>query len=75
MQPAMRPRGCFRRKIMAGDKKAIQAYKEFIQTGSSDYPVNILKKAGVDMTTTEPFQSTIRIFHRSGGSVREAAVD
>jgi len=49
-------------KIMAGDKKAIQAYKEFIQTGSSDYPVNILKKAGVDMTTTEPFQNTIRVF-------------
>ncbi len=49
-------------KIMAGDKKAIQAYKDFIKTGSSDYPVNILKKAGVDMTTTEPFQNTIRIF-------------
>jgi oligoendopeptidase F len=49
-------------KIMAGDKKAIQAYKEFIKTGSSDYPVNILKKAGVDMTTTEPFQNTINIF-------------
>ncbi len=49
-------------KILAGDKKAVQAYMEFIKTGSSDYPVNILKKAGVDMTTTEPFQNTIRVF-------------
>lgn len=47
-------------KIMAGDKKALAAYKEFIKVGSSDYPVNILKKAGVDMTTTEPFEYTIK---------------
>ncbi len=50
------------RKILAGDKKAVDAYMEFIKTGSSDYPVNILKKAGVDMTTTEPFENTIKTF-------------
>lgn len=50
------------RKILAGDKKAAAAYMEFIKTGSSDYPVNILKKAGVDMTTTEPFANTIKTF-------------
>ncbi|NLI16486.1 MAG: oligoendopeptidase F family protein, partial [candidate division Zixibacteria bacterium] len=32
------------------------------KTGSSAYPVDILKKAGVDMTTTEPFDNTIKIF-------------
>jgi len=50
------------KKIMDGDKKAVAAYKEFIRTGSSAYPVDILKKAGVDMTTTEPFDNTIKIF-------------
>ncbi len=50
------------RKILAGDKKAVAAYMDFIKTGSSDYPVNILKKAGVDMTTTEPFAQTIKTF-------------
>jgi oligoendopeptidase F len=49
-------------KILSGDKKATAAYMEFIKTGSSDYPINILKKAGVDMTTTEPFDNTIKIF-------------
>ncbi len=49
-------------KILSGDKKAKAAYVEFIKTGSSDYPINILKKAGVDMTTTEPFDNTIKIF-------------
>jgi oligoendopeptidase F len=51
------------KRILDGDKKAVAAYMEFIKTGSSDYPVNILKKAGVDMTTTEPFDNTIRIFN------------
>jgi oligoendopeptidase F len=50
------------RKILDGDKKAVAAYMEFIKTGASDYPVNILKKAGVDMTTTAPFDNTIKIF-------------
>jgi len=49
-------------KILAGDKKAVKAYNEFIKTGSSAYPVDILKKAGVDMTTTAPFDNTIKIF-------------
>jgi oligoendopeptidase F len=50
------------RKIIAGDKSAVAAYMDFIKTGSSDYPVNILKRAGVDMTTTEPFANTIKTF-------------
>jgi oligoendopeptidase F len=50
------------KKIMEGDKKAVAAYNEFTRTGSSAYPVDILKKAGVDMTTTEPYDNTIKIF-------------
>jgi oligoendopeptidase F len=50
------------KKIMDGDKKAVAAYNEFTRTGSSAYPVDILKKAGVDMTTTEPYDNTIKIF-------------
>jgi oligoendopeptidase F len=49
-------------KIIAGDKKAVAAYMDFIKTGSSAYPIDILKKAGVDMTTTTPFDNTIKIF-------------
>jgi oligoendopeptidase F len=49
-------------KIISGDKAATKAYMEFIKTGSSDYPVNILKKAGVDMTKTDPFQNKVKIF-------------
>jgi oligoendopeptidase F len=34
-----------------------------LKTGSSDYPINILKKAGVDMTSPEPIDKTIELFN------------
>ncbi len=46
-------------KVMSGDKKALKAYMEFLSSGSSDYPIELLKKAGVDMTSSEPFEKTI----------------
>ncbi len=51
-------------RIIKGDKKATEAYLEFIKTGSSDYPVNVLKKAGIDMTTPQPYENVIAIFSR-----------
>ena len=41
---------------------ATDAYLKFIRTGSSDYPINVLKKAGIDMTTPVPVENTIKIF-------------
>lgn len=49
-------------KILSGDEKAKEAWIQFLKTGSSDYPIEILKKAGVDMTTKEPFENVIRIY-------------
>ena len=48
------------KKVMSGDKKALNKYIDFISAGGSDYPINILKKAGVDMTGPEPFELTMR---------------
>lgn len=39
---------------------AINRYLDFLKSGSSDYPINVLKKAGVDMTSKEPVEQTIR---------------
>lgn len=49
-------------KIMEGDKQALADYMDFLATGSSDYPVEILKKAGVDLTKPDAFYSTIKLF-------------
>lgn len=35
-------------------EEAVAKYLNFLKAGSSDYPINILKNAGVDMNTTEP---------------------
>jgi oligoendopeptidase F len=46
-------------KVMSGDTNALNRYIEFLSSGGSDYPIELLKKAGVDMTTSEPLEKTI----------------
>jgi len=50
------------RKILAGDKEALKRFIEFLEAGESDYSMNLLKKAGVDMTSPEPVKATIKLF-------------
>ncbi len=46
-----------------GDKESAQKrYIEFLKAGSSDYPIDVLKKAGVDMTSTEPVDNLLAAF-------------
>jgi oligoendopeptidase F len=47
-------------KVLSGDRDATNRYLTFLGSGGSDYPVDLLKKAGVDMTTDEPLDLTIR---------------
>jgi oligoendopeptidase F len=46
-------------KVMSGDTIALHRYIDFLSAGGSDYPIVLLKKAGVDMTTAEPLENTI----------------
>jgi len=52
----------FSQKILAGDKEALTRYNEMLQAGDSDYPIELLKKAGVDMTYPEPVNATVELF-------------
>jgi len=49
-------------RLMKKEKGIQETYVRFLGTGSSKYPVDILKEAGVDMTTPEPVAGTIRLF-------------
>ena len=49
-------------KISSGDKNALDNYLEFLKSGGSDYPIELLKKAGVDMSTPEPVQKALDFF-------------
>jgi oligoendopeptidase F len=46
-------------RALSGDKTIINKYIDFLSSGGSDYPIPLLKKAGVDMTTSEPFDLTM----------------
>jgi oligoendopeptidase F len=49
-------------KIFEGDEKTLQSYIEFLKSGSSDYPLELLKKTGVDLTTPTPIENTLKKF-------------
>jgi len=47
-------------KVKSGDPAATRRYLAFLGAGGSKYPIELLKDAGVDMTTDEPLDLTIR---------------
>lgn len=46
-------------KVLKGSKSDLEKYLNFLSSGSTKYPVDLLKDAGVDMNTSEPFDLTI----------------
>lgn len=49
-------------KILNEGESAVEAYKTFLKSGSSDYPIEVLKLAGVDMTTEKPVKDALKVF-------------
>src|SRR5262249_4521349 len=47
-------------KVMSGDAAAKDRYLKFLSAGGSKYPIDLLKDAGVDMTTDEPLDLTMK---------------
>ena len=50
------------RKILSGGAAARDAYLEFLSGGCSKSPIDLLKGAGVDMTTPEPVDKALELF-------------
>ena len=50
------------KKILEGEEGAVKRYINFLKSGRSDYPINTLKEAGVDMTTREPVENCMEVF-------------
>ena len=47
-------------RVKSGDADAAKRYLAFLSAGGSKYPIDLLKDAGVDMTTEEPLDLTMR---------------
>lgn len=51
-------------KVLAGAPGSTDRYLKFTSSGKSKYPIELLKDAGVDMTTDEPLELTIKKMNR-----------
>jgi oligoendopeptidase F len=50
------------KQILEEGEPAVKRYIEFLSAGSSDYPIEVLKKAGVDMTSASPIENACKVF-------------
>ncbi len=44
------------------DSGSADGYREFLKTGASDYPINELRLAGIDLTTPAPVRRALEVF-------------
>ncbi len=60
-------------QILSEGKPAVERYRRFLTRGSSDYSINLLRDAGVDMTSPEPIQQALDLFGRYIGEMEQMA--
>lgn len=51
-------------QVLAGDTETTKRYMQLLSSGGSDYPIELLKRAGIDMTTSLPFDLTMKKMNR-----------
>ncbi|WEG73697.1 oligoendopeptidase F [Vagococcus intermedius] len=50
-------------KIISEEEGALDKYLTFLKAGSSDYPIEVMKKAGVDMTSPTYIEEAMAVFN------------
>ena len=58
-------------RILAGDEETKEKYLEFLSSGGNNYPLEILKKVDVDMTTSKPIEEALSMFEDKLNKVKE----
>jgi len=49
------------KRVLSGEPNAVENYLDFLKAGSSLYPLDALKKAGVDLTTPDPVDAAFEV--------------
>ena len=57
--------------LLEGSEDTRRQYMVFLQKGCSDYTLNILKEAGVDMESPAPLEETVALFDRLVGELEQ----
>ncbi|MBQ9072137.1 MAG: oligoendopeptidase F [Bacilli bacterium] len=58
-------------RILKGDTETRNNYLVFLSSGGNDYPLNILKKVGVDMETPKPIEEALSLFEEKLNELKE----
>ncbi|MGM0140137.1 oligoendopeptidase F [Enterococcus sp. DIV0755b] len=52
------------KKILAKEDGALDHYLNYLKAGNSDYPIEVMKKAGVDMTKADYIEDAMKMFEQ-----------
>ncbi|MHB8065710.1 MAG: oligoendopeptidase F [Ruminiclostridium sp.] len=58
-------------KILTEGKPAVDKYLEFLKGGGSNYPIELLKIAGVDLSSAQPIQDALDVFEKTLDELEE----
>ena len=58
-------------KILTEGKPAVDKYLEFLKSGGSNYPIELLKIAGVDLSSPQPIQDALAVFEKTLDELEE----
>ncbi|MEQ3473694.1 M3 family metallopeptidase, partial [Enterococcus cecorum] len=52
------------KKILSKEENALENYLNYLKAGNSDYPIEVMKKAGVDMTKADYLKEAMQVFEQ-----------
>lgn len=58
-------------QILIEGNPAVERYMNFLKSGGSDYPLELLKKAGVDLSEPKPVEDAIKVFESILGELEK----
>ncbi|MFC2116239.1 oligoendopeptidase F [Bacteroidota bacterium] len=62
-------------KVLNNEEGARESYLKFLSAGGSEYPIDVLKTAGVDMTTSEPFEKSMDAINKIMDEIEKILAD
>jgi len=58
-------------QILREGNPAVERYTNFLKSGGSDYPLELLKKAGVDLSEPKPVEDALKVFESILGELEK----
>nr|MBA2242668.1 oligoendopeptidase F [Chthoniobacterales bacterium] len=58
-------------RVLAQEPGSVEAYLNFLRSGGLKFPLETLQTAGVNMATSAPVESTLRLFERRLSELEE----